>query len=98
MHTRGKIGLRILTSPQLNLQASTLSPLPKMYRGALADPNWRDAMIEQFSTLQANNTWTLVSHPRGVTIVANKWVFHHQFHADGSLDHFKARWVLWGFT
>jgi hypothetical protein len=39
MRTRGKTGLHVLPSPRLNLQPSTLSPLPKMYRSALADPN-----------------------------------------------------------
>jgi hypothetical protein len=69
-----------------------------MYHGALADPNWRDAVTEEFSGLQANNTWTMVSHPPGVNIVTHKWVFHHNFHADGSLDRFKARWMLHSFT
>jgi hypothetical protein len=39
MCTRDKMGPHILPSPQVNLQASTLSPLLKTYRGALADPN-----------------------------------------------------------
>jgi hypothetical protein len=39
----------------MNLQATVLSPIPKTYRGALADPNWRDAMQEEFTTLQANH-------------------------------------------
>ena len=43
MVTRGKHGFR---QPRtiMNLQATALSRLPKTYRGALADPNWRDAM------------------------------------------------------
>jgi hypothetical protein len=98
MRTRGKTGLRILPSPRLNLQASTLSPLPKTYCSALVDPNWHDAMIEEFSALQANNAWMLVPHPPGVNIMTGKWFFRHKLHADGSLDRFKARWVLHGFT
>jgi hypothetical protein len=43
----------------MNLQATTLSPILKTYRGALADPNWRDAMQEEFTALQANHTWIL---------------------------------------
>jgi hypothetical protein len=55
-------------------------------------------MTEDFSALQANNTCMLVPHPRGVNIVTGKWVFHHKFHADGTLDRFKVRWVLHSFT
>jgi hypothetical protein len=38
MVTRGKHGFR-QPKERLNLHAATLSPLPKTYRGALANPN-----------------------------------------------------------
>jgi hypothetical protein len=82
----------------LTLQASSLSPLPKAYQGALADPNWCDVMMEEFTALQANNTWVLVPHPSGANIVTGKWIYHHKLHPDGSLGRYKARWVLRGFT
>lgn len=31
-------------------------------------------------------------------VVTDKWIFRHKFHADVSLDNYKARWVLCGFT
>jgi len=31
-------------------------------------------------------------------VVTGKWIFKHKFHADGTLDRYKARWVLCGFT
>jgi hypothetical protein len=89
MRTRGKSGFR-LPITKLDLQATALSPLPNTYRGALADPNWWDAMIEEFTTLQANNTWDLVPRPSDGNIVIGKWVFRHKFHPDGSLDRYKA--------
>jgi hypothetical protein len=82
----------------MNLQAITLSPIPKTSRGALADPNWRDAMQEEFTALQANQTWDLVPPPSGVNIVTGKWIFRHKLNPDGTLDRYKARWVLRGFT
>ena len=50
MRTRGKDGF---WQPKtvFDLQATSLSPTPKTYRGALSDPNWREAMIEEFSAL-----------------------------------------------
>ena len=31
-------------------------------------------------------------------MVIGKWIFKHKFKADGSLERYKARWVLRGFT
>jgi hypothetical protein len=59
----------------MNLQATTLSPILKTYHGALADPNWCDAMQEEFTALQANHTWDLVPPPPDINIVTGKWVF-----------------------
>jgi hypothetical protein len=59
MHTRGTSGYKMPTDC-LNLQASALSLLPKTYHGALIDPNWQDAMAEEFTAIQANNIWELV--------------------------------------
>jgi hypothetical protein len=31
-------------------------------------------------------------------VVTGKWLFRHKLTSDGSLDRYKARWVLRGFT
>jgi len=97
MRTRGKSGF-IQPVDRLNLSAAVLSPLPASVRSALVDPNWRAAMQSEFDALKANDTWTLVPRPPGVNIVTGKWVFRHKFLSDGSLDRYKSRWVLCGFT
>ncbi|WVZ59772.1 hypothetical protein U9M48_009871 [Paspalum notatum var. saurae] len=55
-------------------------------------------MEHEYSALLANNTWDLIPRPSGSNIVTGKWVFKHKFKADGSLERYKARWVLRGFT
>ena len=55
-------------------------------------------MQEEFTALQANNTWDLVPPPPGTNIITGKWVYRHKLHPDGTLDRYKASWVLWGFT
>lgn len=94
MTTRAKAGHRF---PSV-YNSTTLSPVPCTFRGALADPNWRAALEEEFSALLQNNTWELVPRPTQVNIVTGKWIFKHKFRADGSLERYKARWVLGGFT
>jgi hypothetical protein len=94
MTTRAKSGFR---QPAL-FHAAALSPVPRSYRTALADPNWRQAMEEEFSALLDNHTWDLVPRPQSATVVSGKWIFKHKFHVDGSLERYKARWVLRGFS
>ncbi|WVZ79627.1 hypothetical protein U9M48_027185, partial [Paspalum notatum var. saurae] len=94
MSTRGKLGFR---QPAL-FHATSLSPVPRTYRAALADPHWRAAMEKEHAALLQNNTWDLVPRPASANIVSGKWVFKHKFQADGTLERYKARWVLRGFT
>jgi len=58
------------------------SPLPANSRAAMADPNWRAAMTNEYKALIDNG----------------KWVFNHKYHVDGSLARHKARWVVRGFS
>jgi hypothetical protein len=95
MRTRAKSGFK---QPSKNLHAATLSPVPTSVRSALTDPNWRGAMEEEFQALISNNTWTLVPRPPHANVVTGKWIFRHKLHSDGTLDRYKARWVLRGFT
>jgi len=78
--------------------SSSPSPIPTNYRSALADANWRAAMMDEYQALVDNNTWQLVPRPPGANIVTGKWIFRHKFHADGSLARHKARWVVRGFS
>jgi hypothetical protein len=101
MITRGKTGFRVV-SDRLVLTAATSSPTPSLIpssaRAALADPHWRAAMEEEYRALISNGTWELVLQPQGSNVVTGKWVFMHKLRADGTLDRYKVRWVLLGFT
>jgi histone deacetylase 1/2 len=83
---------------RLNLHVVAVSPIPRFVRDALANPNWRSAMQVEYDALIANDTWSLVPRPPRVNVVTEKWIYRHKLLADGSLDRYKARWVLQGFT
>jgi hypothetical protein len=80
------------------LWATDTSPVPSSVRTTLADPHWRRAMEEEYATLLANHTWELVSCPPCTNMVIDNWLFRHKLTSDGSLNRYKARWVLRGFT
>jgi hypothetical protein len=54
----------------------------------LKDPNWLEAMTEEYRALLGNDTWDLVPPPRNANIVFGKWVFHHKLKPNGSLDRY----------
>jgi hypothetical protein len=76
----------------------TLPPMPTTVRGVLVDPQCRRAMEEEYEALQANHAWDLVPRPHGANVVTGKWIFKLKLHADGSLERYKARYMLRGCT
>ena len=54
-------------------------------------------MQEEFDALQRNRTWTLVPRPPHANVITGKWVFHHKTRSDGTLERYKACWVVRGF-
>ncbi|GJW67183.1 ribonuclease H-like domain-containing protein, partial [Tanacetum coccineum] len=97
MVTRFRVGTNRPTE-RLNLHVSSVSPLPKSYRDAFSDPNWQNAMRDEYSALIKNKTWVLVPRPTDTNIVRCMWLFRHKHLADGTLSRYKARLVANGST
>ncbi|CAI7877708.1 unnamed protein product [Closterium sp. NIES-53] len=60
---------------------------------------WREAMDRELKALEERNTWKVVpiSVAKNKTILTGKWVFRIKTKADGTIEKFKARWVVRGF-
>ncbi|CAI7844518.1 unnamed protein product [Closterium sp. NIES-53] len=67
--------------------------------GGEHNEKWNEAMDRELKALQERNTWKVVpirvEHNK--TILTGKWVFRVETKADGTIDKFKARWVVRGF-
>ncbi|GKF72205.1 ribonuclease H-like domain-containing protein, partial [Tanacetum coccineum] len=97
MVTRFRVGTNRPTE-LLNLHVSSVSPLPKSYRDAFSDPNWQNAMRDEYHALIKNQTWTLVPRLPNTNIVRCMWLFRHKYLADGTLSCYKSRLVANGST
>jgi histone deacetylase 1/2 len=64
---------------------------------ALNDPNWRQAMEEEYNALLDNKTWHLIPPNSKKNLIDCKWVYRIKKKADGSIDRYKARLVAKGF-
>lgn len=91
MVTREKAGI---FKPKTFLVHST----PHSVSEALANENWRKAMLEEYHALQKNKTWTLVHLPPNRNAISCKWVFRVKENADGTVQQYKARLVAKGFS
>ncbi|CAI7730836.1 unnamed protein product [Closterium sp. NIES-53] len=92
-----KTGLRILG---LAIGVHHTSPKePTTVRQALSGPDsekWKAAMATEVAALKSRRTWKLVprSSAKGRKILRGKWVFRIKTLAVGSIDKYKARWMV----
>nr|CAD1820262.1 unnamed protein product [Ananas comosus var. bracteatus] len=65
---------------------------------AINDPKWRDAMAKEIQALETNQTWSLEHLPPDKKPIGCKWVYKIKYRADGSIERYKARLVVKGYT
>lgn len=74
---------------------------PQTYDEALQSPEhneWQEAMEKEYKALIDNNTWSLVPEPKDKQIIDTKWVYKIKLTANGTIDKYKARFVVKGYT
>ncbi|CAI7908569.1 unnamed protein product [Closterium sp. NIES-53] len=84
------------------VHGNTLPKEPATVQQALGGKyreKWHEAMDRELKALEERNTWKVVpiSVARNKTILTGKWVFRVKTKADGTIEKFKARWVVRGF-
>lgn len=72
--------------------------VPSKVHDVLKDPKWAKAMNEEMEALEKNNTWELVPALHGKRTVGCRWVFTVKHNADESINKYKARLVVKGYT
>ncbi|RVW16980.1 Retrovirus-related Pol polyprotein from transposon TNT 1-94 [Vitis vinifera] len=72
--------------------------IPKNIQEALEIPKLKEAVMEEIRALKKNETWEVMTLPRGKKPVGCKWVFTVKYKADGTVERYKACLVAKGFT
>ncbi|XP_071676787.1 uncharacterized mitochondrial protein AtMg00820-like [Lolium perenne] len=54
-------------------------------------------MQDEYNALQRNQTRVLVPRPPRANVITGKCVFKQKLGSDGTLERYKARWVVRGF-
>lgn len=74
--------------------------VPQTFKEAMASPiseKWKKAMKEEVTSLQENNTFSLVPLPEGRQTVGGRWVFALKEDEKGN-ETYKARYVAKGYS
>ena len=59
---------------------------------------WLQAMEDEIKSMKTNRVWDLETIPKGAKTVGCKWVYKTKYDSKGSIERFKARLVVKGFT
>ncbi|GJX21814.1 ribonuclease H-like domain-containing protein [Tanacetum coccineum] len=78
---------------RLSLNTFSISLIHKNPSAALKDPQWHNAIYDEYNALVKNGTWLLIPRPASVNMVRSMCLFKHKFHAYGTLSRYKARLV-----
>ena len=72
---------------------------PVTYKQPKNHEEWKNAMNEEYESIMKNETWELMelSGKKNVPIGC-KWLQKTKFHADGSIDKYKARLDAKGYS
>ncbi|GKA38068.1 retrovirus-related pol polyprotein from transposon TNT 1-94 [Tanacetum coccineum] len=57
-----------------------------------------EAIDDEMDSIVSNNTWKLLDLPPGSKAIGCRWVFRIKYHTDGSIQTFKPRLVIQGFS
>ena len=71
---------------------------PITYEEASTHQVWRDAMMEEYSSIMKNDVWEVVSRPEGKSILNSMWLYKIKHVTDGNIEKYKARYVAHGFS
>ena len=54
--------------------------------------------MEEYHSIMKNDVWEIVPRLEGKSVVTSRWIYKLKNAADGSVEKYKARFVVWGFS
>ena len=71
-------------------------PIPTSYAEVRKSKEWTAS--KELDAMEENNTWDVVSLPKGKNAIGCRWLHTLKFNADGTLERRKSRLVAKGYT
>jgi hypothetical protein len=59
---------------------------------------WKEAISSEMDSIMSNETWEVIERPYGCKPIGSKWVFKKKLRPDGTIEMYKARLVIKGYS
>ncbi|KAG8478753.1 hypothetical protein CXB51_028642 [Gossypium anomalum] len=86
------------TLAEIYKRAQVAQEEPSCFEDVETHEGWKQAMADEITMIEKNQTWELVERLANRKIIGVKWVYRAKQNADGSLNKLKARLVVKGFS
>jgi hypothetical protein len=80
------------------LMSDIIESEPTCFKEAITRQEWKDSMMEEYTSIMKNDVWEIVPRPKNKSIVSSKWIYRIKHATDGNIDKYKARFVAQGFS
>ena len=71
---------------------------PSSFEKVMQQPIWVDGIIEEYDSIIKNSAWEVVPRPVGKSVVRSRWIYKVNKFFDGSVEKYKAKFVVQGFS
>jgi hypothetical protein len=62
-------------SSYMALMSELIEAEPSSFQEASEQQVWRDAMMEEYSSIMKNDVWEVVPRPEGKSVVGSRWIY-----------------------
>ena len=80
------------------LQLHGFDEEPTCFEEAIQKKEWEDAMTEEYRSIMKNEVREIVPRSKNKDGVSYRWLFKIKHATDGSIEKYKARFVVRGFS
>jgi hypothetical protein len=71
---------------------------PTCFEESIQRKEWADSITEEYQSIMKNEVWEIVPRPKNKYVVSSRWLFKIKHVVDGSIEKYKARFVIRGFS
>jgi hypothetical protein len=82
----------------LAMVSSIRESKPSTFEEAVGRQVWRDAMMEEYSSIMKNDVWEIAPRLEGKSVVTSRWLYKLKYVVDDNIEKYKARFVARGFS